>query len=243
MRLELNNIISEFNSYKRYVLDNFKKMSEEWLDTYREYAIVNIHNRLNLEMDEELFATRFMSRIKLLLPTVEELEDKFELYWVPFQINAPSNVYTDEGQEIVQRASIKKHAEEAMHKQMEDLLGDVFSTLRTEVIEAVTHVSDVIKYGKKFTVKTMNSLKKKVERVKSLNFLDDEDLNHKISQLEKLCNDSSIVNAKTPGELYKLQESLNLITSDIVSVTNNKEKTKVVRNFSRFGGRKVKKLK
>ena len=241
MKADLDILTAEFYDLKKKFLTEYDAKQEQWLISYGTYARDVLFKLLptNPEVHTEPltsaeFADNFIKRLKLFIPSASDLTIKFSLIWNTFELGNPSEVIGDNGAQYSARNKIVRDMKEQMDGQINNFMDGLFDSVRAELLEVVQNSLEVVENSTRFGSKTVNAVLEKVQKLKGLNFYDDQTLTESLERLENACKSESQGVAK--DEFKKLfKDSLSSVTQEIHKSQNAKKS--VLSNFKK-GGRK-----
>ncbi len=225
--------INEFYAKREEFLAEYDHNSNEWVKECRETAL-EFYDFISSKEPKDKFVTRFINNMVRAQPTKEALKEKFALRMSVFELAEPSNVYV-EGAEHAARAAILDEYRKNATAQYKGILDTAFSELRSGLVELVNQVGSTLEDGKKFSDRTLNSVKKKAEKLRKLNFIHDAKLEENISSLEKLCNMGAKSYTSNDEMMTGLKNGLSKIKK---SIMDDEDKGDVIATFGNKQGRR-----
>lgn len=231
LALRLNEIEKKFKEARDVFLNEYPTIQEQWLEEYRQDAI-NILYPLYAShsgVTATQFAEGFIAKIRSKMPSLEEVKDKFALYWTVFELSAPTNSLS-----ALPKNAFVMETQKKVSMQVDSFLTSMFDSVRSELLVAVGHALDVAKDGKKFGKPTIDALIQKVNKLRMFNFYNDQALSDAFAQLDSTLS----ANGSMEKEDFKLHLSntLSKLTVDLEESINDKE---MVLNRYKSSGRKI----
>lgn len=173
---------------------------------------------------------RYRQALEGFYPQVEELRDKFHFAWHIFQISIPKvhevsiiEALKVDKRKVVVEEEINRYRQD-LKQQFEGFVKDVVISLRREVWEICSSVSDKITKGEVVAPKTLRALHDLIGRFDDLNFVQDdhiattlENLRRQLPETSKELKDASI-QSLVGGALDKVKTAVGNMT-DLSTIT------------------------
>lgn len=206
------------------------------LDEYAEAARVAFKRRNRLQPGQDLdyrylpqdrFVEDYMARLRLLIPTKEQIAASFayevELAYIPLPSLLAAD--TERAAEIAVSSEVERRklaALEAMNREVieqakaqkellvDGFLADITRQLRAMIYDAVTAVSDATAKNGYLHPRSMVQLQNLVEQVGRLNFIGDRDADAMVERLRSLTSKASA--DRDPAEIQQALRDVQIVT-------------------------------
>ena len=175
---ELKALKQQFNEQVEQFLDKYEDYRQEMIDKYPEYA--------------EALSRGYSS--------ASDLRKRFHNEHTLYEVSLPKNIRFKavEERDAVADAEAKRRALEQAEEeykrqfqsQIDEFLGSSVGKLREAVGDSVLKLSGRIQKGDAVTKQSLDSLKRTIERFRTLNFIGDKEVESKLSGLEALIPES-----------------------------------------------------
>lgn len=232
--LTLNNLIAEWPQIR-------EEGEARWLayaqNTRREDGTLVIP-----EDEQELF----MRRIRAQMPTAQSIREKAEFAYSYFTLSVPEEielVATDieehhqiaEARREMIQAEARKQAREA-----EQLVEASVRTLRERVVKLSEEAANTMRTGRsKVSDKTLSKLRNHFDKVRSLNFMQDQQLDNLIEQFESQFLGTSAEEYRSNDDaLDALRTGMNTLATEARELADG-DANEVAKNFGSVGRRRI----
>jgi len=229
----------EYQEQVQTLIQNYDRYQSEMIPVYRQAAeVAYLKQTPSLELfsiegkekERQEFVNKFLSKLSRHYPPAESLRDRFSLTWDVYEIALPKMKKGDAEQimdsEFKKDIAITEYRDQTQ-KKIGGFIDEVVMTLRSETSEICNRVIENIKDGKVVTGRTLQSIRKFIDRFQELNFVGDVRVEEELAKLKKEFLDVHSTEQITEGvdlqdelkrRLGELSESVNNFT-DVNSVT------------------------
>lgn len=174
------------------VLDTLRKLQESFYD--RLDTFLQKYDQYRQEIIERY--PQAAEALKQGYENADTLRKKYHFEWMLYEVRLPRNLRYQAIEERDARAdaAARRQALESAEaeyraqyeKQIDEFLGGAVGSLRAAVGNAAVSISEKIANGEAVTKPAIESLKKTIERFRTLNFVGDDQVEAKLAELEQL---------------------------------------------------------
>ncbi|MEW6048480.1 MAG: DUF3150 domain-containing protein [Bacillota bacterium] len=197
-REELAPIRAEFLEFRDEVGDTYADLKRSVLDAYED-AARKAYRRLSrtagASEPEDAWVGRYLSRIEEAFPSREKLLRSFSFEVAVSMLASPADVERERAE--VERLRAEGRLREEEYRQRLQALKDTRATLdatvnellgqlKTQVYEAVSEVLQATQKNGQLVGASVQQLRNLVERIRALNFMEDQDIEDAARQIESL---------------------------------------------------------
>jgi hypothetical protein len=197
-REQLAPIRAEFLALRDEVADTYHDLKAQVLAAYED-AARKAYRRLartcGVVEPEDSWVARYMGRIEEAFPSREKLMSSFTFEVAVSMLSSPSDVEKErleiERLRMEQRIREEEYRErlkalEDCRATLDEAARQVIAQLRERVYEAVTEVLKAIEKNGQLVGASVQQLQNMVEKIRVLNFMEDQDIEDAIRQVESL---------------------------------------------------------
>lgn len=123
--------------------------------------------------------------LKHYYPLVEEIKDSFKFEWSAFTVSLPtsgSKVYMEAALSGLEKAALEKYQRD-LETKAQTFLDQAVMTLRAETVALASSVSARLASGEVITEKSLNAVRRFVDRFRMMNFVGDREVEQRLTHL------------------------------------------------------------
>lgn len=120
-------------------------------------------------------------------PSREEIERRFYFEYSAFTVSLPKKIRKqqhDKKKAAAEEAAMLRYQQE-LETRVQEFLSESVKTLRTKAVDMCAVITDSIKGGKVIHGKSLTALSTFIDRFKELNFIGDQEIESRLSKLQK----------------------------------------------------------
>jgi len=236
VRQRLHELEGEFEQAKRQFLDRYADHRTEAIREWESMAV-------DLTDDPE----RLVEVIRQSFPVRDKIEEKFAFNVHLFQVAVPEELsaqlvtFSEQTEVVSARAQAAREASREIQSSVESFVGECVFTLRQETAQLCGEMLASISSGKIGGVhqKTLNRLTRFIDEFKTLNFVNDRELEERLDTVrQELLSQSADHYRQNPAATRSLQEGLTQLRDHARDLAQQ-DARELVDRFGQLGHRKL----
>jgi hypothetical protein len=157
---------------KNVLMELLDKLEDNKADYYHEVeAFINSYAVQRTEMQAKYY--KYWASLEPLYPRTQDLWNKFSFGYSIFEMKAPRSFNTTSRRKLKAQDEAMERYRSQLNNQMDNFAQDVVMQLRSDAAELCNNIVEKIKNGDAVTERSMNVLRKAVEKFEKLNFVGD----------------------------------------------------------------------
>lgn len=226
---ELKQYQQEYNKLADDLVANYDSYREQMLPIYRLAAKKAYVQRqpetsefgpdYDMVGERNEFVEGFLNRIKSFYPDSVNLRRRFSLTWDVYEMALPRINADNIAEDQIIKDTAEREYQDQVREKISDFVDEAVKILRQETVNICHRIKDNIVNGKVIKETTINSLKKFIDRFKSLNFVGDYVVEGHLEELRKKLLDK--YEAKDIRDNVDLKTELSRHLGELASVASS----------------------